>query len=401
MPKGSFQNKWIDWRTDLGQIRLETVSKNRRNSRAILRILRNRSEAKMAGRWDASRFSYLETSPKAATVTKNRLSSGARVGGRRVALILLFFYLVSFFAQRAYAEVRPMDAVLVLDLSGSMGKTKQGERYQDVLGWVLRLGTPEDRIGLVAFGRKEQVEREMQLFGDFNPKLLEGKLNKLDQFTNLAAGLERAYYMLKTTARPQAARRILLFSDGRIDLPGGIEEVKASERYLREVLLAGMQKEQIQLFAFIPTGLKADYRFLQELAEKSGGEYVRGLPAAPDQFRISRLVAPKIPADHPSLLQTGRIIPKIVETKNSTREPSSLAPAYIVVFGATGLSLFIITLVFLVIRPSLKAREQARELAAVLEDVRGLRQEMVDELGSKPAEREQAGADVIEKPGIT
>ena len=68
------------------------------------------------------------------------------------------------------------------------------------------MGRPQDRIGVLAFGSKHQVAQPLTDFENFNPKGAVKQTTKLDKYTNLAAGLENAYYLLKTEGR-EAARR--------------------------------------------------------------------------------------------------------------------------------------------------------------------------------------------------
>ena len=270
------------------------------------------------------------------------------------------------------ADRRSIDLVLALDLSGSMGVNKA--RYTDMFSWVSNFGQVGDRIGVVAFGSSNQVLEEMKPFEQFKLAPVERALTQGAKYTDLAAGLEQAYYVLKRNVRPGAAHLILLFSDGRIDLPGGVEAAKASERYLREVLLSAMINEKIQMFAFVPKGLSGDYLFLHELTEKTGGDYSRGLPENPGPFRRQYLANLEL-SSRAAQPASPKALERAQPSEASLPRQESATTKLVVVIVIMGVIIlaFILWLVILVIRPSQQARKQSKALASVLSEVQSLR----------------------------
>jgi hypothetical protein len=198
----------------------------------------------------------------------------------------------------ARAEDSPIDMILVLDVSGSMGKVDRSEPYKKVLDWVEHVGKSEDRIGVLAFGSQNQTAVPLTGFDRFDPAGAVNPTKKLDKYTNLAAGLENAYYLLKTESRKGAKRAVLLFSDGRVDLPSA-DATAMSEAYIRDVLVPAMKRESIKLFAFTPEEISADFPFLQELVEGTEGGYFRGMPDNPEEFRaqLITILIPQAEAD--------------------------------------------------------------------------------------------------------
>ena len=116
---------------------------------------------------------------------------------------------------RAEADQR-FDAVVVLDLSGSMVKGKGLDHFQSVLRWLVSSGKPGDRLGIVTFGKAAKVESRLQAISKFHPDLYSTSFEGKARFTNLAAGLEQAYYLLKEGGRPGVSRWIILISDGKV-----------------------------------------------------------------------------------------------------------------------------------------------------------------------------------------
>ncbi len=233
------------------------------------------------------------------------------------------------------------------------------------------------------------MEHEIKSFDNFEPNAVGKRIKKLDKYTNLAAGLERAYYLLKSSARPDTNRAVLLFSDGRIDLPGGKKAEIASEQYLRNVLVPAMKKQKIGVFAFIPEELSADYPFLQELAENTGGGYFRGLPKDATDFRAQILtILTKETRTKPTKREAKVSIepkkPKTapadsIKTDNGSQKTTEMTKTVfmtVLLIIAGGLALIAATL-FFVVYPIRRSRRQARELASILDDVRVLRKDMV------------------------
>ncbi len=208
---------------------------------------------------------------------------------------LLAMILLALVASEARGDLR-FDAVLVLDMSGSMVRGKGKDHFQQVLRWLVKTGGAQDRLGIVTFGQKAKVEEKLAAISAFHPDLFTTRFKGRARHTNLAAGLEQAYYMLKEGGRPGAARWIILISDGKVSIPGGPKAVARSERYLLGGLSAAMKKAGVRLFAIIPRGYTADFPLLQELTTKNDGDYFRGLPQSIKALQPKASAAPVAPA---------------------------------------------------------------------------------------------------------
>ena len=276
------------------------------------------------------------------------------------------------------SEAAAMDLVMVMDISGSMGKDQRIERYREVLHWVGGLGRPEDRVGVLTFGNQYYVELELGAVKGFDPALLDRRLENKDKYTDLAAGLEHAYYLLKTTARKNVARWILLFSDGQISLPGGTEAEAKSKQYLRTVLMPAAKREGIRILVFIPDQVSSDWQFLQELAEGTGGDYFRGLPGS--AFSLHTLQG------GPAVQKTAKVPPP-AKPAPVAKLPSTKKAMVTTMLPIGGGAVVLGLATFLVLHFHIRSRRQDQDLVSMLEEVQTVRELMDKQMEERRAHR--------------
>jgi hypothetical protein len=273
-----------------------------------------------------------------------------------------------------------VDMMAVLDLSGSMEKAYHGEHYSDVIQWIAEMGSAEDRIGVVTFGNGSREAQALTSLGSFRPETLQGKLKGRERWSDISSGLELAYYQLKTQGHA-AARWVLLFSDGEIDLAAGVGAVRASERYLRDVLLPAMKREHIRVFAFMPGGLSADYPFLQEVAEATGGAYFRGLPEAAAGFRGARLAAIENESLGAAPDKAGGARAESAppaKAPSAERGSKGQGPSATAIALGVGVGLALLILAAVVVgKTILRSRRLQRDLGGILGEVQILQDELV------------------------
>lgn len=171
------------------------------------------------------------------------------------------------------------DIVVVLDLSGSMKSNGGEERFGSFFQWVDTFVTSADRVGVVGMGHGAKLIAPLTPKEQFSFEEYTKKLEERAKFTDVAAGLENAYYELKTNSAPNATKVILLLSDAQIDMPKGLWDLENSTRYMHNSLIPAMKRENVKIISIVPEGLKANFPLLQELANGTGGVYYRGLPA--------------------------------------------------------------------------------------------------------------------------
>jgi hypothetical protein len=218
------------------------------------------------------------------------------------------------------------DIVVVLDLSGSMEAADDEDnnnRFSALFTWTGSFTVPGDRIAVVTMGNGSKLISSLQPKAQFSFADHAGKLKRRARYTDVAAGLENAYYQLKTNARPDAVKLILMLSDAQIDMPRGMWDLENSMRYLHDSLIPSMKKENITLISIVPDGLKANFPLLQELSDGTGGVYYRGLPGDVVAVRRQHL-RPLTATVAPSEKETPAVSP-VASTAEKNLKPTASA----------------------------------------------------------------------------
>lgn len=116
----------------------------------------------------------------------------------------------------ATAAVPPVDLVLVLDQSGSLGSAGAWDDLQDAARtFVAYFSDDIDQVGLVSF--QVRVTDRFDLAHDFTAPIRQAiSLMRSDGYTNTGEGLRLGEAQFASpTQRPQAAKVLVFFTDGR------------------------------------------------------------------------------------------------------------------------------------------------------------------------------------------
>ncbi len=113
-----------------------------------------------------------------------------------------------------------MDAVLLLDASGSMLLNDPNRLKEEGAKLFVQLLRTGDRLAIIKFAEQSQI---VQPLFDFNREQISGISETIDkvknngQYTNLLAPIKQAAKILDETGRPDAERVIILLSDGKME----------------------------------------------------------------------------------------------------------------------------------------------------------------------------------------
>lgn len=170
-----------------------------------------------------------------------------------------------------------IDLIFVIDNSGSMRKNDPGFMTLATVKAFLDQLPPETRVGMVMFGRKAKL---LEPLGDMsNPVARERILSSLDridysgQFTNSAAGIERALYELKTGGRSMSHKCIIFLTDGIIDTGRPQRDIELTD-WLKNDLAAAGRLAGVRIFGIAFTD-EADFALIQAVSSRTEGAYYR------------------------------------------------------------------------------------------------------------------------------
>ncbi len=193
---------------------------------------------------------------------------------RSVFFCLCFFGLAVFWgiatASAAQDKIAGVDAVLIMDSSGSMAKNDPRKlRIPAAKLFMSLLGTG-DRAGLISFSDQGYpVLRLTMATGNTNNRMLSAadKVSSKGVYTNLHAGLEQGIAMLENEGQPQQEKMLVLMSDGKMDVGDSDEEMDLTAR-LRDELLTDARRKGIKVFTIAFTE-SSDVELLKEIARRT------------------------------------------------------------------------------------------------------------------------------------
>ncbi|MEZ4754379.1 MAG: VWA domain-containing protein [Bdellovibrionota bacterium] len=113
-----------------------------------------------------------------------------------------------------------LDAILVLDASGSMRITDPARLRDEGAKLFLQFLKPGDRLGIIEFSDKAKVIRPLSDFDRGASDVTGAEIAKAGNsglYTDLFSGIQAAAEMLKSKGRQEANQVIILLSDGKMD----------------------------------------------------------------------------------------------------------------------------------------------------------------------------------------
>lgn len=205
--------------------------------------------------------------------TETGTVQGRRAGGagRLVLLILLCAACVPAWAGSAPSG--SIDAVLVMDSSGSMRHNDPLRLRVPAAKLFISLLGSGDRVGVISFsGRAWPVLGLTAVTGATDQRRLDAavdKVSSLGAFTNLYAAVDAGRHMLVTQGRPGVRRYLILMSDGRMDVGNARRDARLTHRLLKQ-LLPQLVREHIQVFSIAFTR-SSDIALLRRMAHATHG----------------------------------------------------------------------------------------------------------------------------------
>jgi len=195
----------------------------------------------------------------------------ANFSPRRVAaifsLVMLFVVGVS---STSLAAAGGVDAVLVMDSSGSMAKNDPKKLRVPAAKMFMSLLGDEDRIGLISFSDNGYPVLHLTTPGaDSNARILASadKVSSKGVYTNLYAALSKGIEMLGKEGKPGQEKMLVLMSDGKMDVGNSDEDWGLTQKLQAELLQAARDKGiKVYTIAFTEA---SDIELLKQVAKET------------------------------------------------------------------------------------------------------------------------------------
>ncbi len=176
--------------------------------------------------------------------------------------------------QLAGAESDKIDAVLLLDTSGSMLATDPKSLRYEGAKLFINLLRPGDRVAIIAFDKDARVVSPFISHDDAaatkNLDEMVSKLTASGIYTDLLSGIEVAGDFIKANKRPDATAIILLLSDGKMDPDPAIGTASFRSEQLLNAVLPDLKSNSVKVNT-IYFSEQADQQLLSEIALASEG----------------------------------------------------------------------------------------------------------------------------------
>ena len=169
----------------------------------------------------------------------------------------------------------PLDAVVIMDSSGSMKQTDPKQLRKPAAKLFISLLDSEDRLSVVSFSSQAwPITYLTQLKTDKQLKQALRATNKISHkgmHTNIHSAITKGIEFLKESDQLNREPIIILMSDGQMDV-GNKEKSALLRKQIFENLLPQLIEHNIKIYSIAFTEA-SDQELLQEVAEATDGRY--------------------------------------------------------------------------------------------------------------------------------
>ncbi|MCW8910997.1 MAG: VWA domain-containing protein, partial [Gammaproteobacteria bacterium] len=162
----------------------------------------------------------------------------------------------------------PMDAVVIMDSSGSMKKTDPRELRKPAAKLFITLLESEDSLSVVSFSDNAYpVTFLTQLNTEINTnKALKAteRISSRGVYTNIYAAIKKGLELLRDSHNNQHDPILILMSDGKMDVGNNDKSAELQQKIFTE-LLPEIKKHHIKIYSIAFT-TDSDQTLLQEIA---------------------------------------------------------------------------------------------------------------------------------------
>jgi len=207
----------------------------------------------------------------------NRMLSDSPAPGRMITpgryLTCLVFLIAASLVSIAQAADGGVDAVLVMDSSGSMAKNDPNKLRVPAAKMFMSLLGKQDRIGLISFSDNGYPVLHLTAPGPKTDARILASADRVSSkgvYTNLYAALEKGLAMLEKESQEgqEQEQMLVLMSDGKMDV-GDTDEDWALTQKLQGELLQSARARGIKVYTIAFTEA-SDVDLMKEMANETG-----------------------------------------------------------------------------------------------------------------------------------
>ncbi len=202
---------------------------------------------------------------------------GSRHPGWGVAGIFrCFLCLLCLFSGQLFAvETKTgVDAVLIMDSSGSMAKNDPKKLRVPAAKMFMSLLREEDRVGLISFSDNGYpvLRPTAPLPGKMSRILRSAdKVSSRGVYTNIHAALSKGISMLDRFGKDGQEKMLILMSDGKMDVGNATEDTRLTED-VRSNITQTLKEKNIKVYTIAFTE-SSDVELMRHLADETGALY--------------------------------------------------------------------------------------------------------------------------------
>ncbi|HHJ13244.1 MAG TPA: VWA domain-containing protein [Gammaproteobacteria bacterium] len=197
-------------------------------------------------------------------------ASAAIIGALLMSLLLVRPALAQSSSPDAAAV--GVDAVLVIDSSGSMAKNDPDKLRVPAAKLFMSLLGQGDRLGLISFSDQGYPVLHLTAPGPKTQARILAAADRVSSrgvYTNLHAALEKGLDMLSREGDRRHQPMLILMSDGKMDVGDADEDWKLTDG-LRKDLIPRAKKAGVKVYTIAFTG-SSDVELLRQVASETGG----------------------------------------------------------------------------------------------------------------------------------
>jgi Mg-chelatase subunit ChlD len=201
---------------------------------------------------------------------------------RIIHLVGLVFTLGPLFFISAQAkEKSPLDAIVIMDSSGSMKYTDPKQLRKPAAKLFINLLGKEDKLSVVSFSSKGwpiRIGKSKTFLTQLKTeKIKDSALKATDRIshkgihTNIHAALEKGIELVKQNKQQNRDPIIVLMSDGKMDVGNAATSQTLREKTIND-LIPQLKQNNIKVYSIAFTQ-QSDQQLLQQVAEETDGRY--------------------------------------------------------------------------------------------------------------------------------